>query len=86
MDALLERLQSHPVISTLACLVLYSFYTRLTAKSLVPEGLPWVGKQSNRFLSETWASLASFGNVPNWLGEGYEKVCRSVALILTAAC
>ena len=74
MDVIFERLASHPVSTTVACILLYSLFTRLVAPTLIPKGVPWVGKQSNWLLSETWANLSSFNNVPNWLGEGYEKV------------
>ena len=76
MDAIVERVSSHPVITAATCIILYTFYTRLTAPTLVPKNIPWVGKQSDRLFSETWAALRSIAHVPVWLKEGYEEVCQ----------
>ena len=61
----------------LSVLVLYFLYTRLTRKSEVPPGLPWVGKDPSKFFAETRAAISSFVNCRKWLAEGYEKVYYS---------
>ena len=74
MDIAFERVSGHPTVTAVVCVLLYTLFTRLATPTAVPKNLPWVGKQSNRLLSETRACLMSFRNVPNWLGDGYEKV------------
>ncbi len=81
MDAIFERLSSHPVLSVVAALFLYTFYVRLSAPTLAPKTVPWVGKKPNQLFSESRAALSSFVNVPNWLSEGYEKVCQAKTAI-----
>lgn len=76
MDVILDRLTSHPIATAVSCIVLYTALTRLTAPTLVPKTLPWVGKRSNRLFAETWATFESFANVPIWMGEGYNKYSK----------
>lgn len=73
MEALLERVFYPSFAIPIALFVVYSIYTRLTSTSTVPSGLPWVGKDSNKRFADTRATLASFSNVREWLGDGYEK-------------
>lgn len=79
MDALIERLSNPTVAIIVALLVTYSIYSRLMATAAVPAGVPWIGKDSSKLFAETRATFASFNNVREWLGEGYEKVCSASA-------
>ena len=74
MDALLQPLSSPAVALPVLFLVLYSVYSRFTSVYIVPVGLPWVGKDSSKLFADTRATLASFGNVKEWLEIGYNKV------------
>ena len=74
MDALLERLSNPIVLLPIAVLILYIIYNRLNAKSRVPAGLPWIGRDASKLFSESRAALSSFRNVRQWLNQGYERV------------
>lgn len=74
MDTLLQRLQSPAVAVAIILFIIYSIYNRLTAVPSIPEGVPWIGKDSSKLFAETRAFLASFGNVTEWLEIRYEKV------------
>lgn len=74
MDVAFERISSHPIVTAISCILLYILFIRLTTPTALPKGLPWVGKQSDRLFSETWACLMSIRNSPNLLRNGYEKV------------
>jgi len=74
MEALLERLSDPTVSLPIALLITYLVYNRLTAKTPVPEGLPWVGRDSSKLFSKSRAALLSLSNVRRWLKQGYEKV------------
>ena len=82
MDVVIERISGHPVVIIVACVLLYTLFIRLTTPTRIPKDLPWVGKRSNRLLSETWACLTSIREAPKWLGEGYEKVCLYTLTII----
>lgn len=74
MDVAFDRVSSHPVVTTVACILFYSLFIRLVTPAAVPKNLPWVGKRSKAWLSQTWACLMSIRHVPEWMGEGYQKV------------
>ena len=74
MNALLERLSNPAVSIPVLILLTYSLYHRLSAVSRVPEGVPWIGKDSSKLFADTRAFLASFNAVKDWLAVGYDKV------------
>ena len=85
MESLIQRLSQPSYAIPVALFALYSIYSRLSYKSSVPPGIPWVGKSSSGLFAETRATFASFSNVCNWLGEGYEKVWLFQCLMESAA-
>ena len=74
MEELIARLANPSVAGPLVLFIFYILYTQFTSKSTLPSDLPWIGKDSSKLFAETRASLRSFNNVRQWLGEGYEKV------------
>ncbi|KAG8527722.1 uncharacterized protein KY384_007876 [Bacidia gigantensis] len=53
---------------------LLQIYHKLTAKSKIPDGVPWVGRDSSRWFAGTRASLSSFGDTQQLLAQGYQKL------------
>lgn len=76
MDTLVRLLPSPAFGVPALVLVVYLLYTRLTTKPH-SANVPWIGKEPEKVFSETRAHLKSFGNVREWLAEGYEKVKAS---------
>lgn len=74
MEAVQERLSNPALSLPIAVLVVYLIYKGLTAKSPIPQGLPWIGRDPKKLFSEKRAALSSFNNVRQWLNQGYEKV------------
>lgn len=74
MDALLQHLSSLTVAIPILVLAVCSVYKRLTAVSLLPEGVPWVGRESSKLFADTRAILASFNRGREWLETGYNQV------------
>ena len=74
MDAILQRLSNPAVTIPILLLVVCSVYNRLTAQSNIPEGIPWIGKDSSKLFAGTRTLLASFTSVREWLELGYHKV------------
>ena len=61
------------VVVPLALVVLYLVYAKLTAKPLIPEHVPWVGRRSE-FFSRGRANLRSFTRGRELLDDAYYKV------------
>ena len=74
-SGLLGEFTTSIVLSTLTMLLVWNAYRAFTAKSPVPPGLPWVGKDADGgSVAEFLATFKSFNNCKAWLNEGYEKV------------
>ena len=74
MDAFLQRLSTPAVAIPFLLFVIYSVYYRLTNVSNIPEGVPWIGKDTSKRFAGTKASIAGFSDVRKWLEAGYDKV------------
>ena len=74
MDGFLERLSTPAITIPLFLLVIFSVYNRLTNVSVIPGGVPWIGKDTSKMFAGTRASIAGFNNVRKWLEVGYDKV------------
>lgn len=74
MDALLQRLSSPAIAIPILAFVVCSVYKRLNAPSIIPQGVPWVGRDSSKLFADTRAFLSSFYGGKEWLEAGYEQV------------
>ena len=73
MDAFLQRLSTPVVIIPFFCFVTFSIYNRLT-KAKIPEGVPWIGKDTSKMFAGTRVSIAALTDVKKWLEIGYDQV------------
>ena len=74
METFIQRLSSPVVAFPILLLVIYSVYKRLTAVSNIPAGLPWTGKDTNKWFANTRANLGSFTRCSEYLEAGYNQV------------
>ena len=73
MDAFLQRLSTPAVIIPSLLFVIFSIYNRLT-KVEIPEGVPWIGKDTSKMFAGTRTSVAALKDVKKWLEVGYDQV------------
>ena len=83
MDALLQRFLNPAYAVPLALLIIYTIYVRLTAGEATPVGVPWIGRDTSKYLSKLRATFASFKGFRPWLAEGYEKVRQPIHILLS---